>query len=263
MGKIISSIFLYIIVGLAGGFFVGLYMSDSYPAEMQQQLLEELNKAVLQLNIPQLNDLQPEILLGIMYSIMSAGYALVLGALGIVIAKKVGLWKDEVKKTKSATFFTIAISVVGGLAMILSDILYFGPQSEAIMASYANKPSLTYILASVTYGAVVEEVMLRLFAMSLVAWILHKISGKKGKKPSTGVFVLANILTALLFAAGHLPATFLLLGNSPMIIARCFLLNGGLGLLFGWLYRKYGLRYAMFAHGGCHIVSKLIWVLFI
>ena len=35
------------------------------------------------------------------------------------------------------------------------------------------------------------------------------------------------------------------------------------GLAFGWLYRKYGLRYAMIAHGGCHVVSKLIWILFI
>ena len=41
------------------------------------------------------------------------------------------------------------------------------------------------------------------------------------------------------------------------------LILGGLGFLFGYLYQKYGLRYAMIAHGGCHIVSKLIWVLFI
>ena len=58
-----------------------------------------------------------------------------------------------------------------------------------------------------------------------------------------------------------LGAIGILLGNSPMFIFRCFLLNGGLGLLFGWLFRKYGLRYAMVAHGGCHIVSKLAWIL--
>ena len=40
-------------------------------------------------------------------------------------------------------------------------------------------------------------------------------------------------------------------------------LAGSFGLLFGWLYRKYGLRYAMIAHGGCHVVSKLIWILFL
>ena len=72
-----------------------------------------------------------------------------------------------------------------------------------------------------------------------------------------------RIIEAVLFAAGHLPVTFILFGNSPIIIFRCFLLNGGLALLFGYLYQKYGLRYAMITHGGCHIVSKLIWILFI
>lgn len=263
MAKIIKSLFLFVVVGLIGGFFAGQYLLDSYPAELQQEILGELNNAVAQLNIPQLSDLSPEILLGIMNGLTSAGYGLVLGALGIVFAKKVGLWKDEVHKSKRAVFFTIAISIVGGLGLILPDMLYFGQYSEEIMASYASKPTLTYILASITYGAVVEEVMLRLFAMSLIAFIFHKIWGKGKEKPTVAVFILANILSALLFAAGHLPATFLLLGNSPMIIARCFLLNGGFGLLFGWLYRKYGLRYAMFAHGGCHIISKLIWILFI
>ena len=41
------------------------------------------------------------------------------------------------------------------------------------------------------------------------------------------------------------------------------LLSGVFGLAFGWLYRKFGLRYAMIAHGGCHVVSKLIWILFV
>ena len=263
MAKIIKSILFFTIIGLIGGFFTGQYLLDSYPVEMQQQILDELNNAVAQLNIPQLNALQPEIILGIMNGLTSAGYGLVLGSLGIVFAKKVGLWKDEAQGSKRAVFFTIAISVVGGLALILPDMLYFGKYSEEIMASYASKPTLTYILASITYGAVVEEVMMRLFVMSLLALIFHKIFGKSKERPSVAIFVLANILSSLLFAAGHLPATFLLLGDSPMIIARCFLLNGGVGLLFGWLYRKYGLRYAMLAHGGCHIISKLIWILFI
>ena len=73
----------------------------------------------------------------------------------------------------------------------------------------------------------------------------------------------ANVMAAILFATGHLPATAVMMGITPMILFRCFLLNGGFGLLFGWLYRKYGLRYAMLAHGGCHVISKLIWILFI
>ena len=77
------------------------------------------------------------------------------------------------------------------------------------------------------------------------------------------ILIAANILTAILFAAGHLPATIMMIGSSSLIIFRCFLLNGVFGLLCGWLYRKYGLRSAMIAHGGCHVISKLIWILFI
>ena len=131
------------------------------------------------------------------------------------------------------------------------------------MNSYAAKPTIVYILASIAYGGVIEEVMLRLFLMSLIAFALYKLFEKEKEKPSDTILIIANIVAAILFAAGHLPATLMLLGDSALIIARCFLLNGGIGLVFGWLYKKYGLRYAMIAHGGCHIVSKFIWILFV
>lgn len=68
----------------------------------------------------------------------------------------------------------------------------------------------------------------------------------------------------LLFAEGHLPATITMFGAlTPLVLLRCFLLNGGLGLAFGWLYRKYGIQYAMIGHAGTHIISKLIWLVLI
>ena len=243
-----KTIVFFALIGLVGGFFIGIYLLDSYPPELQQQILEQgINKTVL----------------GLVTAIQSAGYGIVLGALGIFLGKKVGLWKDEISITRKPLTVSVLVAVVGGLAMILLDVLFFGHYSEAIMDSYAVKPTIPYVVATVTYGAVIEEVMLRLFAMSFVAFILYKLFGKKNDTPATAVLIASNLISALLFASGHLPATILLIGNSPLIIFRCFLLNGGLGLLFGYLYRKYGLRYAMIAHGGCHIISKLIWILFI
>jgi membrane protease YdiL (CAAX protease family) len=84
--------------------------------------------------------------------------------------------------------------------------------------------------------------------------ILHIILKKNTNKPDTGILITANVIAALLFSAGHLPSTLSMIGNSPLIIFRCFLLNGIFGLLFGYLYRKHGLRYAMIGHAGCHIV---------
>ena len=241
-----KTLLFFAVVGLFGGFFTGIYLLDSYPVEMQQEIVAQ-------------GITEP--ILGLVTALQSAGYGIVLGALGIWLGKKIGLWKDETTITRTPLLVSLLVAVVGGLAMILPDMLFFGQYSTVIMDSYATKPTIPYILASVTYGAVIEEVMLRLFAMSLIAFLLYKLFGKQQDQPTTAILVSSNIIAAILFAVGHLPATFILLGNSPLIIARCLLLNGGIGLLFGYLYRKYGLRYAMLAHGGCHVVSKLIWIL--
>ena len=243
-----KTLLFFTLMGLFGGFFTGLYLLDSYPPEIVQEIYAQGIDSTL---------------MGIIGAGQYAGYGLFLGVIGIWLAKKIGLWKDETSITKKPLMAAIFVSVIGGLCLILPDILFFGKYSQAIMDSYATKPTIPYLLATVTLGAVVEEVMLRLFMMSLVAYLLHKLFGKRDALPSTGILIAANIVAALLFAACHLPATFQMMGNSPILIFRCFLLNGSFGLAFGWLYRKYGLRYAMIAHGGCHVVSKLFWILFI
>ena len=75
--------------------------------------------------------------------------------------------------------------------------------------------------------------------------------------------VIEEAIEAILFAAGHLPATVMTMELTPVVLIRCFALNGAFGLAFGRLYRKHGIQYAMLAHAGVHIVSKLIWILFI
>lgn len=243
-----KTILFFTLVGLVGGYFAGLYTLDTYPPEIRQQVLDQ--------------GMTPT-LLGLVSAVQSAGYGLVLGALGILLSKKIGLWKSSFRFEKKPVVSAIAISVIGGLCMILPDLFIFGRFEPILLQAYETKPTLSYVVAMITYGAVIEEVMLRLFLMSLIAFALHLIFERHKERPSVAVLVLANLISAMLFAAGHLPLTFMAIGDSAVIILRCFLLNGTFGLLFGWLYRKYGLLYAMIAHGGCHIVSKLIWILFL
>ena len=243
-----KTLLFFAIVGLIGGYTVGIYQLESYPAEIRQELYDQ-----------GLTDT----LLGLVTAVQSAGYGLVLGAVGIWLSKKVGLWKDECHIAKKPLLAAIVISAVGGAALILPDLLFFGKYEQALLDMYAVKPTVSFLLATVTYGAVIEEVMLRLFMMSLVAFILHMLFERKRETTGTVLLAAANVVSALLFAAGHLPANDMLFGLTPMIVLRCMLLNGGFGLAFGWLYRKHGLRYAMIAHGGCHMISKLIWILFI
>lgn len=234
--------------GLIGGFFIGLYLLDSYPESILQEIYAQ-----------GLND----VLVGVVCAVQYALYGAVLGAIGIILGKKTGLFKNERSLTAKPLIATAIVAVICGLAMILFDMLWFGRASDVIMDSYATKPTFDFIIASVICGGVTEEVMLRLFMMTLVAFILHKLFGKGSEVPGTAIVIVANLVSALLFAAGHLPTTEVLFGLTPLIVLRCFLLNGGIGFLFGWLYHRYGLRYSMIAHATCHVVSKLIWIIFI
>ena len=243
-----KTLVFFTLAGVIGGFCCGLYLLDSSPPEIVQEITDQ--------------GLTP-FLAGVVSAYQAAGYGLVLGALGIILAKKIGLWKDETKFEKKPLLAAGIIAIIGGVSIILPDLLYFGNYIPAVRESYLAKPTGVFILGAVIYGGVIEEVMLRLFLMSLIAFLLHKLFGKGKEKTAVWMLVTANIVAALLFAAGHLPTTYVLMGITPMILVRCFLLNGTFGLLFGWLYRKYGLRYAMISHAGCHVVSKLIWILFI
>ena len=107
---------------------------------------------------------------------------------------------------------------------------------------------LPMLLQSALLAPICEELFFRGYLMGAFA------------KAGRGRAIAA---AALLFAAGHLPATVGIFGTlTPPVLVRCFLLNGGFGLVFGRLYRRYGIQYAMLSHAVLHIVSKLIWTIF-
>ena len=234
--------------GLIGGIFTSIYSIDSLSPELLAEVQEQLGSTDLLL---------------IISTIQSLSYSVILGLAGKYLAKKVRLWKEELTFEKKPLLVAGLVSIVAGASLILFDILIFNRFSEVIKESYNAKPTFTYLMASLTYGGVVEEVMLRLFLMSLLSFLLYKLFAKHKNEVPTVIFIIANVISALLFAAGHLPATAAMMSLTPAILIRCFLLNGGAGLFFGRLYRKYGIQYAMLAHIGCHIVSKLIWVVFL
>ena len=189
--------------------------------------------------------------------VQTLGYTLFCGVLGHMLAQKVGLMKP-VRMEKKPLLLVLGLSLVFGVLFSL-DYWTFGALMPELRIGL-DAITVNNWLASVLYGGIVEELMLRLLAMSLIAWLLQKLL----KKQTAGILVAANVIAALLFAAGHLPVIFMLFGSlTPMLLFRCFLLNGGFGLFFGWAYRKYGIQYAMIAHASLHIVSKLIWTLFV
>ena len=232
--------------GLVGGYFTALYSIQN----ISQDLLDEAISQVGSIEV-----------LIIVTTFQSFGYALILGIIGKMLAKKIGLWRKVIFERR-ANIELILVSVIGGAAFVLLDYFIFSNFSEAVKNMYLEKPTFEYIMESITYGGVIEEVMMRLFLMSLLALIIQKAAKKE--KINDKILIISNAIVALLFAAGHLPATYTMMAPvTPLMIFRCFLLNGGFGLMFGRLYRKYGIHYAILGHAGVHIVSKLIWILFI
>ena len=145
----------------------------------------------------------------------------------------------------------------GALLMFPVDKLVFGSFNEWVNSLYASEPTIEKFISGVTYGGVIEEVIMRLFLMSLLSFFVYKVFYKNEQDVPIRVFILANFIAAILFAAGHLPYTMSVTALTPVVIMRCFIMNGGIGLLFGFLYRKYGIGYAMLSHALCHIISDI------
>ena len=188
-------------------------------------------------------------------------YAAVCGFFGYILSEKIGLMRPfrlESGPLKQSLLFTVPAAVVLSL-----DPWVFGKFLPEIAEVDEAGLTADSWLASILYGGIIEEVMMRLFLMSLFAWLLWKIFFRKRASVSEGILIAANFASAALFAAGHIPVTIAFFGKlTPLILLRCFLLNGGAGLIFGRLYRKYGIQYAMLSHVLFHIISKTIWSLF-
>ncbi len=98
------------------------------------------------------------------------------------------------------------------------------------------------------YGGVVEEVLMRLFLMSVVAFILSKIFKLMSPVQNKLLMWSAIVISAVVFGLGHLPVTAAITTITPLIVLRAIVLNGIGGLIFGWLYWRKGLEYSIVAH---------------
>ena len=95
------------------------------------------------------------------------------------------------------------------------------------------------------YGGIAEEVQLRLFFVTLLAWGLCLLNGGTRLRWH---LLLAVAVAALAFGVGHLPAAAKLWPLDAIVVARTLVLNGLAGLVFGWFYVRHGLESAMLSH---------------
>jgi hypothetical protein len=108
------------------------------------------------------------------------------------------------------------------------------------------------------YGGIDEELLLRLFLLSLLAWLISFVWHTSEGLPTLGALWLANVIAAVVFGLGHLPATAAIVKLTPLLVVRAIVLNGIVGVAAGYLYWRYGLEAAMLAHFSADIVIHVI-----
>lgn len=107
---------------------------------------------------------------------------------------------------------------------------------------------------SVFAAPILEETAIRLFFLSALAWLVARFT----RNPRT-IFLVALGLTALVFGVMHLnrpmpdQASLALLYSAGIVLK-----TAGAALLFGWLFWRRGLPYAMLAHAAANGAHELL-----
>ena len=188
---------------------------------------------------------------------------------GLTLYKRVGFkipilegWlegKEVGNYFKSILGISVELGVLAGVLIILFSFI-FTSASSILQGAELTVPVWKSFLASF-YGGIGEEILFRLFVMTVIVWIFYKIKKTPEGKPTTVGIWLAIIITAILFGVGHLPITGSIITITPMVIARAIVLNGIGAIIFGWLYWKKGLESAMISHFSADIVLHVMFPL--
>ncbi|MCA0991445.1 CPBP family intramembrane glutamic endopeptidase [Pseudalkalibacillus hwajinpoensis] len=203
-------------------------------------------------------ELPDENVLSLALTIQAGVITFVLSLIGLLLQKKTSFQLIAHSKARRGAGLAILFGLLTGFMIIAGDAALF---SKFLPELETNPPafSLSGLLGGVFYGGVVEEVMMRLFGMTLIIFLISKL--RKGKNPSNKSYWLAIILTSLLFAVGHLPANALIFGElSFLVTTRAILLNGIGGMFFGYLYWKHGFWFSVLSHMMAHVGMQMIFI---
>lgn len=174
--------------------------------------------------------------------------------LGLVISKKINFHLPLIKAISEKGNYKNVIKNIVGKSIIIGALIaiaiytvdgLFTVFGAGISTHQSYAPVWQKLLAAF-YGGIVEEILMRLFLMTLFIWIGMKLF--KQKQPSKVGIIIPIFLAAIIFGLGHLPITASLTTITPLVVVRAIVLNGIGGVVFGWLFWKRGLESAIIAH---------------
>jgi hypothetical protein len=188
-----------------------------------------------------------------------------LGFVGIRLARMRGLepvpdltaiWNPQATRwawSQAAAALAVGLGCGALLVAAVAAIQRFLPET---LPRTLHPPGLAAALLASTAGSLGEEILFRLFALSLLLRLLPE--GRAGRALAIGV-------SALAFAVAHAPAMVFLFGGwqevPPVSWVWLIALNGLLGATFGLVFLRAGVVCAVLTHLGTdmvwHVVSQL------
>lgn len=192
--------------------------------------------------------------------------ALAVG-LGLVLARRVGFGCPLIEKlleegwTGAAPFRDLLRPAFIGLgtgAIIVAGDQVFAAFGIVVRTPHGGADMIWKGLLVSFYGGLGEEILLRLFTVSLLVWLLtfRRWDTRGGWR--TIAIALAILLATLLFGLGHLPTVKALVPLTTGAVVRTLVLNGVGGIVFGWLYWRRGLEAAIVAHFAADLVLHVL-----
>jgi hypothetical protein len=240
MSKKLKLALTLFIIGLAGIFsmLTVTIPFDSFPKEVLEKIPPDTLKIIVLIN--------PTILL------------LIAVIIGTILYDKVGLTvptisailkiEDSKIKPYEQIKFGVLLGLLTGILTTLVGIIFKSSIPQEFI-EVSNKIKIT-TLARFAYGGLTEELLIRYGFMTLVIWIIFKVS----KNLSNTIYCTGIVLASLLFAVGHFPVVYNAESNPTISLLTYVLIGNSIaGLFFGWLYWKKGLEAAFIGHIFAHV----------
>jgi hypothetical protein len=167
------------------------------------------------------------------------------------------LVQGERRAPSSAWWRDVALAVLLALSSVAVVVSLLDPRLPVPHGGTPPAPTALQGFFASFYGGIAEELQLRLFLMSLLAWLFARAGVARNR-----AVILAIAGAAIVFGIGHLPAAAQVWPLDSWVVTRTILANALPGLVFGALFARHGLEAAIAAHFltdiGLHVVAPLV-----
>ena len=181
-------------------------------------------------------------------------------AVGVWLAPRVGLRAPAVSAWLAGASAGPALwaqckpGVWGGLAGAAWLLALSSVAPVALQPSDAG--SAVPLVVKLLYGGITEELLVRWGLMTLLLWLVWRTAQRGQGRPAAATLATAVLVSAVIFALGHLPAAHAMAGELTLAVVAFVLVgNTAFGVLAGWLYARHGLEAAAIAHVLAHLAS--------